>query len=74
MADQLLSTARYEALPLSYVRPEQERPRLHEVVGDGTIPLIDLGCGDRARIIRHTTDACRTYGFFQVPSRSLHPV
>ena len=64
MADQLLSAvARHETLPATYVRPESQRPRLHEVVSDDNIPLINLDSGDCARQIG---DACRDYGFFQV--------
>ncbi|MQM06816.1 hypothetical protein Taro_039643 [Colocasia esculenta] len=67
MADQLLSAAAlHESLPKSYVRPEQQRPRLDEVMSDDNIPLIDLGCPDRSQIIREIAHACRYYGFFQV--------
>ncbi|XP_078442448.1 2-oxoglutarate (2OG) and Fe(II)-dependent oxygenase superfamily protein [Wolffia australiana] len=67
MADQLLSAVgRHDTLPAYYVRPEPQRPRLAEVAAGENIPTVDLGSGDRARIIRETGEACRNYGFFQV--------
>ena len=43
MGSQLLSTVeRREVLPVSYIRPESDRPRLAEVTTDSNIPLIDL--------------------------------
>ncbi|KAG2543903.1 hypothetical protein PVAP13_9NG776200 [Panicum virgatum] len=59
MADQLISTAVHDQLPENYARPETQRPRLHEVVSDAQIPVVDLADPDLAA-------ACATHGFFQV--------
>ncbi|KAH0690060.1 hypothetical protein KY289_017418 [Solanum tuberosum] len=56
----------HSTLPQSYIRPESDRPRLSEVVDCENVPIIDLGCGDQAQIIRQIGEACQTYGFFQV--------
>lgn len=68
MACQLLSAVeRHECLPPSYVRPEQQRPRLGDVVGDLHVPLIDLRRREKSRkIIKQIADACGSYGIFQV--------
>lgn len=67
MAELLLSTGKkHHNLPESYIRPEPERPRLNEVQTDRNIPVIDLNCPDKSRIIAQVTDACQTYGIFQV--------
>ncbi|KAK3404104.1 hypothetical protein EUGRSUZ_K00448 [Eucalyptus grandis] len=57
---------RFTRLPRSYVRPESERPRLSEVSAFEHVPIIDLGCNDRSRVVHQVGDACRVYGFFQV--------
>lgn len=57
---------RFTRLPRSYVRPESERPRLSEVSAFEHVPIIDLGCNDRSRVVHQIGDACRFYGFFQV--------
>ncbi|KAJ6387680.1 hypothetical protein OIU78_017392 [Salix suchowensis] len=62
----LSSGIKYTNLPASYVRPESERPRLWEVSTCENVPVIDLGCQDRDRIIQEVGDACKNYGFFQV--------
>ncbi|CAH2049056.1 unnamed protein product [Thlaspi arvense] len=67
MDTKVISTGiRYTNLPESYVRPESERPKLSEVEVCEDVPVIDMGCGDRASIIHQIGDACRAYGFFQV--------
>ncbi|CAL9066536.1 unnamed protein product [Musa banksii] len=72
MADQLLSTvSHHSSLPDTYVRPESQRPRLHEVVRDANIPTIDLGSPDVSRIIAQVGDACRSFGFFQVVNHGV---
>uniref|UniRef100_K4A4Z7 Fe2OG dioxygenase domain-containing protein n=1 Tax=Setaria italica TaxID=4555 RepID=K4A4Z7_SETIT len=66
MADQLISTAVHEELPENYVRPEAQRPRLHEVVSDAQIPVVDLADPDPAAVVASIGEACTTHGFFQV--------
>jgi hypothetical protein len=70
MAEQLISTAEHDRLPDSYVRPETQRPRLHEVIPDAEIPVVDLADPDRAAVVARVAEACRTHGFFQVGTRS----
>ncbi|CAA6656095.1 unnamed protein product [Spirodela intermedia] len=67
MACQLLSAVeRHERLSPSYVRPEQHRPRLGDVVGDVHIPATRLGRQGKSRqIIKQIADACGSYGIFQ---------
>lgn len=80
MAGQLLSTGqKHESLPVNYIRPEAERPRLAEVQEDHNIPVIDLSQPDKALIIQQVAHACQSYGFFQVqyiriPSSSTYSV
>ncbi|MQM10528.1 hypothetical protein Taro_043423 [Colocasia esculenta] len=72
MADQLLSAGPLlESLPESYVRPEEQRPRLHEVLSDANIPLVDLAHPDRACVVRSVAHACRNYGFFQIVNHGI---
>ncbi|URD86970.1 hypothetical protein MUK42_27439 [Musa troglodytarum] len=72
MADQLLSTvSHHSSVPDNYVRPESQRPRLHEVVRDADIPTIDLGSLDVSRVIAQVGDACRSFGFFQVVNHGV---
>ncbi|RWV98699.1 hypothetical protein GW17_00038434 [Ensete ventricosum] len=75
MASQLLSAAgNHVSLPEIYVRPESQRPRLHDVINDVNIPVIDLGSPDRQQIVAQVADACRSFGFFQVRSCLNHGV
>ncbi|XP_019179826.1 PREDICTED: protein DOWNY MILDEW RESISTANCE 6-like [Ipomoea nil] len=62
----LSNGTRYSSLPESYVRPEPDRPRLSEVAVCNDVPVIDLGCGERALIVKEIAEACSEYGFFQV--------
>ncbi|XP_020247956.1 protein DOWNY MILDEW RESISTANCE 6-like [Asparagus officinalis] len=62
---------KHHNLPESYIRPEPERPRLNEVQTDRNIPVIDLNCPDKSRIIAQVTGACRTYGIFQVVNHGV---
>ncbi|CAL9079752.1 unnamed protein product, partial [Musa textilis] len=72
MADQLLSTvSHHSSVPDNYVRPESQRPRLHEVVRDADIPTIDLGSLDVSRVIAQVGDACSSFGFFQVVNHGV---
>lgn len=64
----LSSGVQYSNLPESYIRPESERPRLSEVSECEDVPIIDLGCQNRAQIVHQIGEACRNYGFFQVLS------
>lgn len=68
MGSTLLSTGiRFSVLPESYVRPEQERPRLSQVRECKNVPIIDIGNRvNRQEIIRQIHHACQHYGFFQV--------
>ncbi|RWW11250.1 hypothetical protein GW17_00025152 [Ensete ventricosum] len=71
MADQLLSTVTdYHSLPENYVRPEDQRPRLAEVVSDAHIPIIDMSAPDKSHVVSQIGHACRSYGFFQVSSHT----
>ncbi|XP_068634238.1 flavanone 3-dioxygenase 2-like [Aristolochia californica] len=71
MAETLISTGnRYESLPESYKRSVLERPNLSQVVKE-EVPLIDLGCSDRAEIVRQIGEACRLYGIFQVINHGI---
>jgi len=60
------SGVQYSNLPESYIRPESERPRLGEVSEFEDVPIVDLGCENRAQIVREIGEACRSFGFFQV--------
>ncbi|XP_062216945.1 flavanone 3-dioxygenase 2-like isoform X2 [Phragmites australis] len=71
MADQLISTAEHDKLPGSYVRPETQRPRLHEVVTDADIPVVDLASSDGAAVVAQIGAACRSHGFFQVLNHGI---
>ncbi|KAK4415993.1 protein DOWNY MILDEW RESISTANCE 6 [Sesamum alatum] len=66
MAVKVISAGQLSSLPISYIRPESDRPKLSEVVDCDNIPVIDLGCKDRSLIVKQIGDACRDYGFFQV--------
>ncbi|XP_042393651.1 flavanone 3-dioxygenase 2-like [Zingiber officinale] len=72
MANQLLSIApRHVSLPENYVRPEPQRPRLHEVIAGTSIPTIDLNSPD---IIDKVADACTSHGCFQVVNHGVESV
>ncbi|KAL2251669.1 protein DOWNY MILDEW RESISTANCE 6 [Sesamum indicum] len=66
MAVKVISAGQFSSIPVSYIRPESDRPKLFEVADCNNIPVIDLGCKDRSLIVRQIGDACREYGFFQV--------
>lgn len=67
METQLVSTGfRHSTLPVSYIRPEHDRPKLSEVANYENAPIIDLACGDRKFMTRQIAQACHKYGFFQV--------
>lgn len=71
MEFQVLSTGiPHESLPLTYIRPESDRPRLAEVSQIDNVPVIDLACENRALIVDQIRHACSTFGFFQVPKSS----
>ncbi|GJM91327.1 hypothetical protein PR202_ga07690 [Eleusine coracana subsp. coracana] len=74
MAEQLLSTAVHDTVPVCYVRPESQRPRLAEVVAGARIPVVDLACPDRAAVVSAIGDACRSHGFFQVLNHGIDAV
>ncbi|KAK8465288.1 hypothetical protein PHAVU_009G044600 [Phaseolus vulgaris] len=67
----LSSGIRYSNLPESYIRPESERPRLSEVLECEDVPIVDLGCENRAQIVHQIGEACRLYGFFQVMNHGV---
>ncbi|KAK9145865.1 hypothetical protein Sjap_005768 [Stephania japonica] len=72
MDSKVLSTGiPHKDLPINYIRPESDRPRLSEVVVSADIPIIDLSSADRPHIIRQVGDACRTHGFFQVVNHGV---
>ncbi|KAI4384879.1 hypothetical protein MLD38_002971 [Melastoma candidum] len=60
------SGVRHTSLPPSYIRDESDRPRLSEVSTCENVPLVDLGSGDRSRIVTEIAFACMYFGFFQV--------
>lgn len=62
------SGKRYTTLPESYIRPEADRPNLSEVSTCEDLPVIDLGCANRAQIVEAIAYACSVFGFFQVIS------
>lgn len=68
MAAKLISTGfRHSTLPVNYVRPISDRPRLSEVSELEDFPLIDLSSTDRSRLVQQIHQACARFGFFQVP-------
>ncbi|OEL22445.1 Protein DOWNY MILDEW RESISTANCE 6 [Dichanthelium oligosanthes] len=71
MAEHLLSTAVHHTMPGNYVRPESQRPRLKEVVSGALIPVVDLACPDRAKVVAAIGDACRSHGFFQILNHGI---
>lgn len=72
METQLLSSGtRHERLPEKYERPESDRPRLSEVCSLENVPIIDLGCEDRAWMVAQVGEACKCYGFFQVRNHGV---
>ncbi|WOL06142.1 protein DOWNY MILDEW RESISTANCE 6-like [Canna indica] len=72
MASQLLSAGvRHTSLPRSYVRPESQRPRLHDVISNTTIPTIDLSSPFAPQTIAQVEDACTSFGFFQVVNHGV---
>ncbi|KAH9624788.1 hypothetical protein KSS87_003731 [Heliosperma pusillum] len=67
METKVLSTGiPYKNLPLSYIRPVSQRPNLSQVSYCENVPVIDLSCPDRARVLAQLHHACKNYGFFQV--------
>ncbi|KAL0309150.1 UNVERIFIED_CONTAM: protein DOWNY MILDEW RESISTANCE 6 [Sesamum radiatum] len=50
MATKVISAGRFSSTPMSYIRPESDRPKLLEVADCDNIPVIDLGCKDRSLI------------------------
>ncbi|KAF8379900.1 hypothetical protein HHK36_027365 [Tetracentron sinense] len=72
MASKVLSTGiPHSVLPENYVRPESERPKLSEVTNCENVPIVDLGCTDKNRVIQQIGDACRNFGFFQVINHGI---
>ncbi|KAK6142889.1 hypothetical protein DH2020_023237 [Rehmannia glutinosa] len=66
MATNIISGIKFSSLPTNYIRPKSDRPKLCEVSDCNDIPVIDLGCQHKNRLIKQIGDACRDYGFFQV--------
>ncbi|GMH08821.1 hypothetical protein Nepgr_010661 [Nepenthes gracilis] len=72
MEAKILSTGfPYRNLPRKYVRPESDRPKLPEVSGYEIVPVVDLGCDDKARLNQQIGDACRRFGVFQVVNHGV---
>ncbi|CAM8917970.1 unnamed protein product [Rhodiola kirilowii] len=64
----------HKSIPSSYVRPDLDRSRLSEVSQIDNVPIIDLGCENRALIVEQIRHACSTFGFFQVPNLPRLPL
>ncbi|KAL3653480.1 Jasmonate-induced oxygenase 1 [Castilleja foliolosa] len=66
-----------DSIPGRYVKPPEARPSPGPGPGDINIPLIDLGGihDDKLRetTLRHVSDACRDWGFFQVVNHGVRP-
>ncbi|PIM97794.1 Iron/ascorbate family oxidoreductase [Handroanthus impetiginosus] len=72
METQLISAGfPYPTLPLSYIRPEPERPKLSEVEDYYSAPVIDLGCSDPKFLAQQISQACQEHGFFQVTNHGV---
>ncbi|GAB4826100.1 Protein DOWNY MILDEW RESISTANCE 6 [Ancistrocladus abbreviatus] len=72
METKVLSTGiPYQNLPEKYIRPELERPNLAQISDCENVPVVDLGCDDKAQINQQIGDACRNYGFFQVVNHGV---
>ncbi|KAL9666490.1 hypothetical protein QQ045_000824 [Rhodiola kirilowii] len=61
----------HKSIPSSYIRPESDRPRLSEVSQIDNVPIIGLGCENRALIVEQIRHACSTFGFFQVVNHGV---
>ncbi|KAK6135835.1 hypothetical protein DH2020_030443 [Rehmannia glutinosa] len=74
---QSLSEKCINTIPERYVKPPGVRPSLGSSPGDANIPLIDLGGiydeNLRETTLRHVSDACRDWGFFQVVNHGVSP-
>ncbi|KAK6156137.1 hypothetical protein DH2020_010385 [Rehmannia glutinosa] len=74
---QSLSERCTNTIPERYVKPPGVRSSLGSSPGDANIPLIDLGGihdkNLRKTILRHVSDACRDWGFFQVVNHGVSP-
>ncbi|KAL0402915.1 UNVERIFIED_CONTAM: putative 2-oxoglutarate-dependent dioxygenase [Sesamum radiatum] len=75
---QSLSDSGIHTIPERYVKPPEARPALVSSLDDNAnIPLIDLGglLDDTLQesTLRHVSDACREWGFFQVVNHGVRP-
>ncbi|KAI3458559.1 hypothetical protein Pfo_015222 [Paulownia fortunei] len=74
---QSLSDGGNGTIPERYVKPPEARPSLGSTPSDANIPLIDLGgINDdslREATLRHVSEACREWGFFQVVNHGVSP-
>ncbi|KAK9035716.1 hypothetical protein V6N11_077748 [Hibiscus sabdariffa] len=68
----LVSTV--SSVPPNFIRPESDRPNLHDVISDHSIPVVDLHHLDgpnRSTVVKAIGQACQNYGFFQVKNHGV---
>ncbi|KAE8681697.1 hypothetical protein F3Y22_tig00111311pilonHSYRG00337 [Hibiscus syriacus] len=62
------------SVPPNFIRPESDRPNLHDVISDHCIPVVDLQHLDgpnRSTVVKAIGEACQDYGFFLVKNHGL---
>ncbi|KAK8688293.1 hypothetical protein V6N13_087065 [Hibiscus sabdariffa] len=62
------------SVPPNFIRPESDRPNLHQVISDQSIPVVDLLHLDgphRPSVVKAIGQACLNYGFFQVKNHGV---
>ncbi|KAF8398555.1 hypothetical protein HHK36_017486 [Tetracentron sinense] len=61
-----LTEMELESLPKQYVQPPEERMDMNSVVGEESIPVIDMSKWDDPKVADSICDAAEKWGFFQV--------
>ncbi|KAK8702365.1 hypothetical protein V6N13_020721 [Hibiscus sabdariffa] len=62
------------SVPPNFIRSESDRPNLHEVISDHSIPVVDLQHlegPNRSTVVKAIGQACQNYGFFQVKNHGV---
>lgn len=75
---QSVSDSGTNTIPERYIKAPESRPLLGHITNDGAdIPVVDLsGMNDeklRDTTLRHVSEACREWGFFQIVNHGVRP-